>query len=157
MKRKGVLRGHRTILLAGSMLMAAGSFSGALAADQDAPIVKAVPEIAGWYYYGGLEAGGRYVFDRPPSGFGYTNASSGGACAVSAVPPVITRCFLTPFQVDSRAKFEEYGAVPSAPFLDWINLQTGTLDGKYAFDFWGRSVGLNNQSYEANASKLGEH
>jgi MtrB/PioB family decaheme-associated outer membrane protein len=156
MNRTGVLRGRRTILLAGSMLMAAGWFSGAMAADQDAPFVKAIPEIAGWYYYGGLEAGGRYVIERPPSGFGYTNASSGGACTLGGVPPQ-TRCILTPSQTESRAKFEEYGAVPSAPFLDWINLQTGTKDGKYAFDFWGRSVGLNNQSYEANASKIGEH
>jgi MtrB/PioB family decaheme-associated outer membrane protein len=156
MNRKGVLRGRRTLLLAGSMLVAAVPLSSALAADQDALVTKAVPEIAGWYYYGGLEAGGRFVVERPPSGFGYTNASSGGGCTLGGVPPQ-TKCFLTPSQTESRAKFEEYGAVPSAPFLDWINLQAGTRDGRYAFDFWGRSVGLNNQSYEVNVAKLGEH
>jgi MtrB/PioB family decaheme-associated outer membrane protein len=157
MNRKGVLRGRRTILLAGSMLMAAGSFSGALAADQEPLIAKAAtPEIADWYYFGGLEAGGRFVIQRPPSGFGYTSASSGGACTLGGVPPQ-TKCFLTPSQTESRAKFEEYGAVHSAPFLDWINLQTGTRDGRYALDFWGRSVGVNNQAYELNVSKIGEH
>src|SRR5262249_26761106 len=40
-------------------------------------------------------------------------------------------------------------------FLDWINLQAGTKDGRYAFDFWGRSVGLNNQSYTLDVSNPG--
>jgi MtrB/PioB family decaheme-associated outer membrane protein len=148
------LHARRAILLAGSMLLAAAPLHSASAAD--VPIgATTVQEAVGWYYYGGLEAGGRFVFDRPPSGFGFTNASSGGACAVDAI---ITKCFLTASQVDSRAKFEEYGKIPqAAPFLDWINLQAGTLDGRYAFDFWGRNVALNNQAYTLDASKIGEH
>ncbi len=151
--QRGVLRARRAILLAGGMLVAAAPFCAALAADL--PIaVKSVQEAVDWYYYGGLEAGGRFVFDRPPSGFGFTNASSGGACTVDAI---ISKCFLTASQTDSRAKFEEYGRIPTAPFLDWINLQAGTRDGRYAYDFWGRSVGLNNQAYTLDASKIGEH
>ncbi len=135
------------------MLFAAAPLCPASAADL--PIgVTTVQEAVGWYYYGGLEAGGRFVFDRPPSGFGFTNASSGTACAVDAT---ITKCFLTASQTDSRAKFEEYGKIPTAPFLDWINLQAGTLDGRYAFDFWGRNIALNNQAYTLDASKIGEH
>jgi MtrB/PioB family decaheme-associated outer membrane protein len=160
--RSEVLKGRRTILLAGTILVATAVVSGALAAD--VPLVaKSVPEAMDWYFYGGLEAGGRFVVDRPPSGFGFTDASSGGACTVHGIipgnPPIpaITKCFLTASQTESRAKFEEYGQVPSLPFLDWINLQAGTKDGRYAFDFWGRSVGLNNQSYYLDAAQIGQH
>ena len=92
------------------------------------------------YFHGGFEAGGRFV-DRPPSGFG--RAPNGD--------------FLTPSQTQSRAKFEEYGEVRSAPMLDWINLQFGTTDGRYAVDFWGKNVGLDNQSYWLDIAKPGEH
>src|SRR5262245_33825792 len=155
MTRKGALTGRRAILLASTFLMAAAApWSGALAADQDLPF-KAVPEVPGWYFNGGLEFGGRWV-DRPPSGFGYTATSGGGGCSIFQTPPN-TRCFLTPSQTQSRAKFEEYSAVPSGAFLDWINLQTGTRDGRYALDFWGTSVGENNQYYRLDAAKIGEH
>ena len=134
-------------LMAGAAALAA--FSQAFAADAEMP-VKAVPYLASdWYYYGGLETGGRFVADRPPNGFG-----SATPCVVEGFP---TTCFTTASQTRSRAKFEEYGSVPSAPFLDWINLQAGTKDGRFAFDFWGRNVGLNNQSYGFTISEPGQH
>jgi len=142
-------------LLAGAILITALPASVALAADLPVKAPTIITDTAGWYFNGGLEAGGRYVFDRPGDGFGYTSASSGGLCNVGA-GSAVSRCFLTASQTNSRAKFEEYGRVPDGAFLDWINLHAGTNDGRYAFDFWGRSVGLNNQSYEFNAAKIGE-
>jgi MtrB/PioB family decaheme-associated outer membrane protein len=170
--RSDVLKARNKILLVGTIVVGTAAMSAAFAADM--PLVaKSVPEAVGWYFYGGLEAGGRFVVDEPPSGFGYTHASGGNPpnCVVGTtatgtiinpnpIPPgfpqTITKCFLTASQTQSRAKFEEYGRIPTAPFLDWINLQAGTLDGKYAFDIWGRSVGLNNQSYSLDASQIGQ-
>jgi MtrB/PioB family decaheme-associated outer membrane protein len=151
--RSEVLKARRVVGLVGAILVTPVAISGAGAADL--PVSPMLQEATGWYFYGGLETGGRYVFDRPPSGFGTTSASSGGLCAVGG-GSAVTQCFLTASQTQSRAKFEEYGNIPNGAFLDWINLQAGTKDGKYAYDFWGRSVGLNNQSYEFNAAKIGE-
>jgi hypothetical protein len=149
--RSEILKARQVVWLVGAVLITPVAISNALAADL--PVSPMLQEATGWYFYGGLEAGGRGVFDRPPSGYGTTSASSGGLCAVGGA---VTQCFLTASQTQSRAKFEEYGNIPNAPFLDWINLQAGTKDGRYAFDFWGRSVGLNNQGYELNAAKIGE-
>jgi MtrB/PioB family decaheme-associated outer membrane protein len=137
--RSEVLKKRRSILLVGTILIAAVPFSGAFAAEQAAP---AAPEWPKWYFYGGLETGDRFFGDRPGSGIG------------RAPPPAN---WLTPVTTHSRAKFEEYGQVLPGAFLDWINLQAGTTDGRYAFDFWGRSVGINNQSYTLDASELGRH
>jgi len=125
------------------MSIAMVPFGGTFAADQ--PVFKAppeVPEVVSWYFFGGFEAGDRIFIDRPPSGFGRAPAPD---------------FWLTPKTTESRAKFEEYGAVGPGPFLDWLNLQTGTTDGRYAFDFWARSVGQNNQSYNLDASAIGYH
>ena len=141
--RSEVLKKRRSILLVGTILIAAVPISGAFAAEQAAPAVSApAPEWPKWYFYGGLEAGDRFFGERPGSGFG------------RAPPPAN---WLTPVTTQSRAKFEEYGEVRPGAFLDWINLQAGTTDGRYAYDFWGRSVGLNNQSYSLDASELGRH
>ncbi len=139
--RSEVLKKRRSILLLGTILVAAVPFSGAFAAEK--PVAAAaVPEWPQWYFYGGLETGDRFFGDRPGSGFG------------KAPPPAN---WLTPVTAQSRAKFEEYGQVLPGAFLDWINLQAGTTDGRYAYDFWGRSVGINNQSYTLDASELGRH
>ena len=118
--------------------LAAVAGSAARAADVAETVTPVPPVLT--YFHGGFEAGGRFV-DRPPSGFG--RAPNGD--------------FLTPSQTQSRAKFEEYGEVRSAPMLDWINLQFGTTDGRYAVDFWGKNVGLDNQSYWLDIAKPGEH
>jgi MtrB/PioB family decaheme-associated outer membrane protein len=138
--RGKVLDARKAILLAGTVSIAAIPGSQALAADQ--PVFKApVPEVVSWYFFGGFEAGVRFV-DEPPSGFG------------RAPPPVN---WLTPLTTQSRAKFEEYGEIPRGLFLDWFNFQAGTTDGRYAFDVWGRNVGLNNQSYNLDAAAIGYH
>ena len=135
--RSESLKARRAILLAGTVSII--PFAGVLAADQ--PVLKApVPEVVSWYFFGGFEAGDRFFIDRPPSGFG------------RAPPP---DNWLTPRTTESRAKFEEYGEVRPGPFLDWINLNAGTTDGRYAFDFWGRSVGRNNQSYNLDVAAVG--
>lgn len=149
----GMPKVRGAIVLASVSMLAGASIPVAFAADSDMP-QKAGASLPDWYYYGALETGGRFVFDRPPSGFGTTSASSGGDCVVGG-NSVVTTCFLTAAQTKSRAKFEEYGNVANGAFLDWINLQTGTKDGRYAFDFWGRSVGLNNQSYTLDVSNPG--
>jgi MtrB/PioB family decaheme-associated outer membrane protein len=137
--RSEILKARRAALLASAMSIAALPFSVAFAADQ-APVLKAPPaEVVSWYFFGGFEAGWRFV-DQPPTGFG------------PAPGPVF---WLTPLTTDSRAKFWEYGEVRPGPFLDWLNLQTGTTDGRYAFDFWARNVGRDSQSYNLDASAIG--
>jgi MtrB/PioB family decaheme-associated outer membrane protein len=166
------LKARSAILIAGTLALPDISLSEAFAADSDtppaspiaawtppvstkAPPASTLPVPPDWYFYGGLEAGLRALIDPPPSGFGTTSASSGGNCTVGG-GSVITTCFLTASQTQSRAKFDEYGSIANGPFLDWINLQTGTKDGRFALDFWGRSVGYNNQSYTLDVSKPGE-
>ena len=120
------------------MVIVAGSASGVWAADIG-PYLKAAPAETGWYYYGGLEAGARFYIDRPGSGFGRNADGS----------------FLLPTQTQSRAKFEEYGKLPSGLFLDWIHLGAGSNDGRYNVDFWGDNVGLNSQSYNFGFAQNG--
>ena len=68
--RSEILQTRRALLLASTVLLAAAPISAASAADQ-APVFKApVPEVVNWYFYGGFEAGSRFVFDRPPPGYG---------------------------------------------------------------------------------------
>lgn len=140
--RTDLWKAREAALLTGVMSVAMLPSLGALAADQ-AVIPKApAVEIIDWYFYGGFEVGGRFYAERPPSGFGRAPAPAN---------------WLTSQTTDSRAKFEEYGSVRPGLFLDWINLQAGTKDGRYAFDFWGKSVGANNQSYYLDLAKVGEH
>jgi len=142
--RGDILEARRAILLASTVLMVAFPI-GASAAD--VPVLKAPPpaeDIVGWYFYGGFEAGGRFYIDRPGNGFGRNFG-----------PTPATSDFFTPHQVQSIAKFWEFGKIPEGPFLDWINFNWGTNDGRYAFDFWGRNVGLDNQSYNLDASAIG--
>lgn len=113
-------------------------------AVQAEPIKNTVPVMAmesGWYYYGEVEAGGRFFIERPPSGFGQ-----------AAAP----QFWLTPQTSDSRAKFEEYGELRSWS-VDSVHIASGSRDGVYALDFWANNVGYNNQSYYLDLSKVGEH
>ena len=121
------------------MGLVAGSAGGAGAADLK-PILKAPPPEQGWYFNGGFEAGGRWYAERPGTGFGYDPSGA----------------FLLPTQTESRAKYEEYGKVPPGVFLDWINLDFGSNDGRYRFNFWGDDVGYNAQSYTLDFSEAGK-
>jgi MtrB/PioB family decaheme-associated outer membrane protein len=98
-----------------------------------------VSPIEGWYYNGELEAGARVFIQRPPSGFGKNSSGN----------------FLLPTQTDSRAKFEEYGKIPPGLFLNWINLDAGSKDGRYSFNIWGKDVGVNSQSYGLDVAQNG--
>lgn len=141
--RNEILKARRITLLAGVTLLAAVPFSSAFAADQ-APVVKA-PVVAdpGWYFHGGLEAGGRfYIGGRPGKSDGRASAPAN---------------WETPLTAESRQKLDEYGPVPPGAFLDWINLQAGSNDGRYAIDFWGRNVGLRNQGYYLDIAEIGRH
>src|SRR5215470_12878610 len=101
----GSLGRRGAILLAGTVWSAALPLSGAVAADQAAPVLKAPPpEVVSWYFFGGFEAGDRIVAQQPPTGFG------------PAPGPLF---WLTPLTTDSRAKFWEFGEIKSGPFLDW--------------------------------------
>lgn len=138
-RRSEILEARRAILLASTVFIAIAPVAGARAAD--APAVVAAPaDVVGWYFNGGLEAGGRFYLERPPSGF--------------ARDPV-TGQFLTMQQTKSIASFWRYGEIREAPFLDWMNLNWGTKDGRYAFDFWARHVGQDNQSYNLDAAAVG--
>jgi MtrB/PioB family decaheme-associated outer membrane protein len=141
MEIRQIVKHRRAMLLTGTML-AAFPLTAAVAADQAALVEPPASDVNQWYFFGGFEAGNRFVFDQPPTGFG------------RAPGPAF---WLTPLTTDSRAKFWEYGEVRSGPFLDWLNLQTGTKDGRFAFDFWARNVGRDNQSYEATAANIGSH
>ncbi len=113
----------------------------ATAADQIVKAPAAVVE-SGWYFHGEVEAGWRTFIDRPPTGFGRAPAPDN---------------WLTPRTSDSRAKFEEYGAIKPGPFLDTLHLWGGSKDGLYGIDFWAKNIGYNNQSYYLDLSKAGEH
>ena len=119
------------------MAIVAGTATGAAAADM---FTKAPKADMGWYFHGGFDAGGRFYAERPGSGFGYNANGS----------------FLLPTQTDSRAKYEEYGKVPPGVFLDWINLDFGSNDGRYRVNIWGHDVGYNAQSYSLDFSEAGK-
>src|SRR5215470_16024765 len=104
-----IRRARSAILLAGLIAFSALPFREAVADGFQNPPADMVAPI-GWYYYGGLETGGRFVFDRPPSGFARTFASSNGDCVVGGAS-VVTTCFATASQTQSLAKFEEYGNI----------------------------------------------
>jgi len=124
-----ILTTRSAALLSGVFLIATGS--AASAADQ--------PEL-GWYSSGAFEVGARIFSQRPPSGYGKT-----------ATNPF----WLTPTTSDSRAKFEEYGKVPSGLFLESFSLNAGSRDGRFGFDFSANNVGFDNQSYYLNLSEYG--
>ncbi len=104
--RSEILKNEGALLLVSTVLLAAVPISAASAADQAVPAVQGPGAgVANWYFYGGFEAGNRFVFDRPPPGYG------------RAPPPAN---WLTPLTTQSRAKFEEYGQVRrgAVPRLD---------------------------------------
>jgi MtrB/PioB family decaheme-associated outer membrane protein len=129
--RREVLKTQTIILLAGVMAIVGGSISGASAEEK--------PADNGWYFHGGFDVGGRAYIERPGSGFGYNADGS----------------FLLPKQAESRAKFEKFGEIPPGAFLDWIFLDVGTNDGRYRYNFLGKDVGYNAQSYNFDFSEAG--
>src|SRR5262249_36041853 len=75
--RSEVLKRRRSILLVGTILIAAVPFSGARAAEQATPAVSApAPEWPKWYFYGGVGGGGAVVSTPPGAGAGQGAAAS---------------------------------------------------------------------------------
>src|ERR1019366_7675488 len=56
----------------------------------------------------------------------------------------------------SLGKFYEYRDLRPGPFGNF-HLATGTSNGLYQVDVWGKNVGYDDQRYDLNASKAGEH
>jgi MtrB/PioB family decaheme-associated outer membrane protein len=126
-------------------LLSATSIAGVPSVQAADQIVKAVPYLpvdSGWWYEGYVEAGSRFFIERPPSGFGRAPAPAN---------------WLTPSTTGSRAKFEEYGEIPPGPYVDTVRMRALSKDGVYGIDFWARNIGLNNQTYYLDFSKIGEH
>jgi hypothetical protein len=102
----------------------------ALAADM---VVKAeAPVELPWWTHGFLEVGGRGFLNNPQRD---GHIFQGGS---------------------SLAKYYEYSTVKPGPFADFF-VATGSGNGLYEVDVWGKNVGYSDQRYEAYASKAGEH
>jgi MtrB/PioB family decaheme-associated outer membrane protein len=127
-------RTRRLVTCATGALMAAVGPLIARAADQSTT-VKAEPAVVaeGWWYHAYLELGGR-GFLNDPNRSGIKGMGTG----------------------DSLAKFYEYRDLRPGPFADgWF--ATGSNDGLWQIDGWGKNVGYDDQAYQLNWSKAGEH
>ena len=145
------------ILLASvSALAIAAATMQARAADM---LVKAPVVEEGIDYHGAAEFGWNFFIDRPPN--------AAGACTVTSVanPAAKNPNGVNPTGIfcpggfntggDTRAKFEEYGSIPSGPTFDFFTASAATKNGLYFADIWAQNVGRNNQSYLVDAGKAG--
>jgi MtrB/PioB family decaheme-associated outer membrane protein len=90
------------------------------------------PAVDGWWFHGELEVGGRAFLNNPEKN---GIASQGGK---------------------SLSKYYEYNDKKPGPFGN-AYLSTGTNDGLYQFDLWGKNIGYEDQRFDVSASKAGEH
>ncbi len=104
---------------------------GALAADADILVKAAAPPEAPWWTHGFIEVGGRGFLNNPQRD---GHIFQGG---------------------QSLAKFYEYRDLRPGPTGDFF-VATGSKDGLYEIDAWGKNVGYRDQRYEAYLSKAGE-
>lgn len=126
--RSGVLLSCAT----GALLLGmAPVIPGALAADADLPVKAPVVVDTPWWTHGFIEFGGRGFLNNPTYG-GHIFQGQG-----------------------SLAKYYEYSTVKPGPFGDF-NFATGSRDGLYEIDAWGKNVGYSDQRYETYMSKAGE-
>ena len=85
-----------------------------------------------WWFHGYIEVGGRFFTNNPEKN---GIASQGGK---------------------SLSKFYEYRDLRPGPIGN-AHLSTGTNNGLYQLDIWGDNIGYDDQRYDLNASKAGEH
>jgi MtrB/PioB family decaheme-associated outer membrane protein len=86
-----------------------------------------------WWFHGTIEAGGQGFLNNP------------------------NRNGLNSANQQSLAKFYEYGRGGQAPGpFGSVFLSTGSNNGLYQVDVWGKDIGYNNQSFGVEASKAGE-
>jgi MtrB/PioB family decaheme-associated outer membrane protein len=104
----------------------------ALAADADMPVkAAAAPVDTPWWTHGFVEIGGRGFLNDPTYG-GHIYQGQG-----------------------SLAKYYEYSTVKPGAFGDF-NVATGSGNGLYEIDVWGKNVGYSDQAYNAYLTKAGE-
>ena len=117
--------------VAGSLLLAVTMLPAA-AGDVAAPAPSMSVADTWWVFHGEVEAGGRFFLNDPQK----TGIKSQNGQALG--------------------KYYEYSDIKPGPFGQlWLNGQT--KDGLYNFNVWGDNVGYNDQRYEADVSKAGEH
>jgi MtrB/PioB family decaheme-associated outer membrane protein len=119
----------------GILVIGAGPMISTSHAADTAMPTKAMPAaepVPFWWFHGEVEFGGR-VFLNDPQKDGL--ASQGGK---------------------SLSKYYEYSDNKPGPFLNG-HLSTGTSNGLYQFDLWAKNVGYNDQRFNVDASKAGEH
>ena len=120
--------------MTGALLIGAGPMlPEARAADSEMP-TKAMPAaepVPFWWFHGYVEAGGRFFLNNPQNG---GIAAQGGR---------------------SLGKFYEYRDLRPGPFGNF-HLATGTSNGLYQVDVWGKNVGYDDQRFDLRASKAGE-
>ena len=119
---------------AGALIIGAGPMiSTSHAADAAMPTkAPAVEPLPVWWYAGELEVGGRFFLNNPQKD---GIASEGGK---------------------SLGKFYEYRDLRPGPIGNFY-LGTGTNNGLYQIEAWGKNVGYDDQRYDFSASKAGEH
>jgi MtrB/PioB family decaheme-associated outer membrane protein len=124
------------ILVTGALLIVPAALSSrAVGQEQNSGFV-----FPDWEFHGEVEAGWRAFIEGPPSGYGF---------GPTGVP-------LTAKQTDSRAKFEEYGAVEPGFYLEKLYFGGKAKDSSFGFDFWAKDVGNNNQNYLLELSRPGQ-
>ena len=120
--------------MTGALLIGAGPMlPEARAADSEMP-TKAMPAaepVPFWWFHGYVEAGGRFFLNNPQNG---GIAAQGGR---------------------SLGKFYEYRDLRPGPFGNF-HLATGTSNGLYQVDVWGKNVGYDDQRFDLRSSKAGE-
>ena len=117
--------------VAGSLLLVA-TILPAAAGDVAAPASSMSVADTWWVYHGEVEVGGRFFLNNPQN----DGIKAQGGQALG--------------------KYYEYSDSKPGPFGQfWLNGQT--KDGLYNFNVWGDNVGYNDQRYEADGSKAGEH
>jgi MtrB/PioB family decaheme-associated outer membrane protein len=126
MKRKLVLS-----VIAASLL-ATGAWPLASQAADMVTKAAVAPADPGWYFFGEVEAGGRFFLNNPEK---HGIASLGQK---------------------SLGKYYEYESIKPGPFgslwLDW-----GTKNGIWDYNITADNIGYDDQRYELNASKAGEY
>lgn len=141
--RSGLPGTRRTVLLIETLLASIVLAPAALAADASVP-VAAVDLPSGYEFHGDIEAGGRAFIQRPPDGPSLIPGLTGTKAGATSLK-------------ESRAKFEEYGALGPGLFLEYLYAGLHSRDGVYSADFWAKNVGANNQTYLLDLTKAGEH
>ena len=113
-----------------------------------------------WNFVGYVEAGGGVYIERPPLGqipgrFG--PAPTDKATAIKS-PATTFNPPLDPGGAGAgRGKFEEYGDRLKGYYIPEFYLGTFSRDGVYSAEVWGKNAGYNNQNYQFEGTKIGEH